>query len=73
MLFIHGASDTLVSPDEPRDLQKKFADCGIKTGLLLRPGAGHVFYLTEKEVACALAFFDEVFKFTPPVPAQERP
>jgi acetyl esterase/lipase len=57
MLLLHGTNDTLVSPDESKDLSRKLQDAGVPCEVRLYEGKGHVFYMSESIGMDLMGFF----------------
>ena len=70
VLFIHGAQDTLVPPEESERLAERLRASGDTTELLVVPGAGRLFNFRQPQQAnrawqATLAWFDRYLRPAP--------
>lgn len=64
-LFVHGAEDKLVPPEDSTDMAKKLQAAGVSAKAVIVEGAGHGWWDGEnqtKSIQQAVAFFDEHLK-----------
>ena len=66
MFFFHGAEDWLVPVHNPRGMQERLKEVGVRTDMHVCEGKGHVnTYADDTSIQAAIDFLDSVFKPEP--------